>query len=51
MAKRIKVSELAEFDASEYLNGDENVAAYLTAVLEHMPAHSPSSPGPTHSVA
>jgi len=34
MAKKIRVSELSEFDASEYLNTEEEVAAYLTAVLE-----------------
>jgi probable addiction module antidote protein len=34
MAKRIKISELAEFDAAEYLNSEENVVAYLTTVLE-----------------
>jgi len=34
MTKRIKVSELAEFDAAQHLNNDEDVAAYLTAVLE-----------------
>ena len=34
MAKKIKVSELPEFDAAEYLNNDEEVAAYLTTVLE-----------------
>lgn len=34
MNKRIKVSELTEFDAAEYLNDDEDIAAYLTAVLE-----------------
>lgn len=34
MTKKIKISELAEFDASEYLNSEEEVAAYLTAVLE-----------------
>ena len=34
MTKRIKVSELAEFDAAEYLNSEEDVAAYLTTVLE-----------------
>ena len=34
MTRRIKVSELPEFDASEYLNSEEDVAAYLTAVLE-----------------
>lgn len=34
MIKKIKVSGLAEFDASEYLNSEEEVAAYLTTVLE-----------------
>ncbi|MDN5872659.1 MAG: putative addiction module antidote protein [Nitrococcus sp.] len=34
MAKRIKVSELPEFDAAEHLNSEEDVAAYLTSVLE-----------------
>lgn len=34
MAKRIKVSELSEFDATEYLNNEDDVAAYLTSVLE-----------------
>ena len=34
MTKKIKVSDLHEFDAAEYLNSDEEVAAYLTTVLE-----------------
>jgi probable addiction module antidote protein len=34
MVKKIKVSELSEFDAAEYLNNEEDMAAYLTAVLE-----------------
>ncbi len=34
MTKKIKVSELQEFDAAEYLSSDEEVAAYLTTVLE-----------------
>lgn len=34
MTKKIKVSELPEFDAAEYLNSEEEVAAYLTTVLE-----------------
>jgi probable addiction module antidote protein len=34
MTKRIKVSELPEFDAAEYLNSEEDVAAYLKTVLE-----------------
>lgn len=34
MTKKTKVSELQEFDAAEYLNSDEEVAAYLTSILE-----------------
>ena len=34
MNKRIKVSELPEFDAAEYLNTEADTAAYLTIVLE-----------------
>ena len=34
MTKRIKISELSEFDAAESLNNEEDMAAYLTAVLE-----------------
>ena len=34
MSKRIKVSELHEFDAAEYLSSEDEVAAYLTTVLE-----------------
>ena len=34
MSNKVKVSELPEFDAAEYLNSEEDVAAYLTAVLE-----------------
>jgi len=34
MTTKIKVSELPEFDAAEYLNSQEDVAAYLTTVLE-----------------
>jgi|SRR5450830_1660788 len=34
MTKKIKVSELPDFDAAEYLNSEEDVAAYLTTILE-----------------
>jgi probable addiction module antidote protein len=34
MTKRIKVSELAEFDATPYLDSDEAIAAYLTDILQ-----------------
>lgn len=33
MSKRIKVSELPEFDAAPYLDSDEAIAAYLTDIL------------------
>lgn len=31
---KIKVSELPEFDAAEYLNSEEDMAAYLTTILD-----------------
>lgn len=34
MTKKIKISELPEFDAAEYLNSEEDMAAYLTTILE-----------------
>jgi probable addiction module antidote protein len=34
MTEKIKISELAEFDASELLGSEEDIAAYLTTVLE-----------------
>ena len=34
MTKKIKISEIPEFDAAEYLATDEDVAAYLTTILE-----------------
>ncbi len=34
MSKKIKVSELPEFDAAEYLNSEEHIAAFLTTVIE-----------------
>ena len=34
MTKKIKISVLAEFDASELLDSEEDIAAYLTTVLE-----------------
>lgn len=34
MTKKMKVNELQEFDAAEYLHSDEEVAAYLTTVLD-----------------
>jgi probable addiction module antidote protein len=30
---RIKISDLPEFDAAEYLDSDETIAAYLTDIL------------------
>ncbi len=34
MTKKIKISEIPEFDAAEYLTSDADVAAYLTTILE-----------------
>jgi probable addiction module antidote protein len=34
MTERITVSELPDFDPAEYLRDKEDVAAYLTAILE-----------------
>lgn len=34
MTKRIKVADLPEFDAAQYLDSEEAVAAYLTDILE-----------------
>jgi probable addiction module antidote protein len=34
MSERIKLADLAEFDASLYLDSDEAVAAYLTDILQ-----------------
>lgn len=34
MTKRIKVSELPEFDVAPYLNSEEAIAAYLSDILE-----------------
>ena len=34
MKRKTSVSELPEFDAAEYLNSEQDVAAYLTSVLE-----------------
>ncbi len=34
MTKKINVSELPEFDAAEYLHSEEDMAAYITTILE-----------------
>jgi probable addiction module antidote protein len=34
MAKKIKISELPEFDAAEYFDNEEAIAEYLTAMIE-----------------
>jgi probable addiction module antidote protein len=34
MTERIKVDDLPEFDASQYLDSDEAVAAYLNDILQ-----------------
>ena len=34
MTKKIKISELPEFDAAKFLNSEEDIAAYLSVILE-----------------
>lgn len=34
-SKKIRVGDLPEFDASQYLDSDEAIAEYLTAILAH----------------
>ena len=34
MTEKIKVSELPDFDPAEYLRDEEDIAAYLSAILE-----------------
>jgi len=34
MAKKIRVADLPEFDAAEYLDSGESNAEYLTAMIE-----------------
>lgn len=34
MTKKAKIADLPEFDAAEYLDDEQAIAAYLTAVLE-----------------
>lgn len=34
MPERIRLADLPEFDASRYLDSDEAIAQYLTAILE-----------------
>lgn len=35
MTKIIQIEDLPEFDPAEYLNDEEDIAAYLTAILEN----------------
>lgn len=34
MSKKIRIGDLPEFDAAEYLKDEEDVAAYLTLVIQ-----------------
>ena len=34
VSKRIKVADLPEFDAADYLENESSIAAYLTDILE-----------------
>jgi probable addiction module antidote protein len=39
MNKKVRVADLPEFDAAEYLDGEDAIAEYLTAMMaEHDPA-------------
>jgi len=40
MPKKIRIADLPEFDAAEYLDSEEAIAEYLTAMIEEGdPAH------------
>ncbi|MDP1610097.1 MAG: putative addiction module antidote protein [Sulfuritalea sp.] len=34
MAKKIRIADLPDFDPAEHLKGEEDIAAYLTVILE-----------------
>lgn len=34
MPRKIRIADLPDFDPAEYLKGEEDVAAYLTVILE-----------------
>ena len=34
MVKKIRIADLPEFDATEYLDSEEAIAEYLTAMIE-----------------
>lgn len=34
MSKKIRVADLPEFDPAEYIKDEEDIAAYLTAIME-----------------
>ena len=38
MTKKIRIADLPEFDITEYLKSDEDIAAYLTMVSEEIEA-------------
>ena len=47
-SKKIRVGDLPEFDASQYLDCDEAIAEYLTAILalmRHVPADKKAAVG------
>lgn len=39
MAKKVRVANLPDFDPAEYLKDEEEIAAYLTAVLDEHDPH------------
>ena len=34
MTKKIRIADLPEFDPAEYLKSEQDIAAYLTAIME-----------------
>ena len=47
MDKKIKISELPEFDATRYLEDEQDIAMYLTCVLEENDAALLARPSAT----
>jgi probable addiction module antidote protein len=35
MTKKIRIADLPDFDPAEYLNDEDDIAAYLTVILEN----------------
>jgi DNA-binding phage protein len=44
MSKKTKIADLPEFDITEHLKSDEDIASYLTMVIEES-KYPPAKPG------